>query len=135
VVFICLNPSTADEYEDDQTLSCCINFSKKWENGSFGSLEVVNLFAIRATDPKVMKAAKNPEGIDNDEYILNAVKNADLIICAWGEHGSYRRRDREVLTLIKSLSREIHCLEVLKCNQPKHPSRAKKDLKPTQFIY
>jgi hypothetical protein len=93
------------------------------------------LFAMKATDPKVMKAAKNPVGKDNDEYILNAVKNADLIIAAWGEHGSFKRRDREVLTLIKSLSREIHCLEVLKCNQPKHPSRAKKDKEPTQYYY
>ncbi|PEQ91741.1 hypothetical protein CN481_15745 [Bacillus sp. AFS006103] len=135
VVFICLNPSTADEYEDDQTLSRCIDFSKRWENGSFGSLEEVNLFAIRATDPQVMKVAKNPVGKDNDEYILNAVKNADIIIATWGEHGSFRRRDREVLTLIKSLSREIHCLEVLKCKQPKHPSRAKKALEPTSYIY
>lgn len=135
VVFICLNPSTADEYEDDQTLSRCIDFSQRWHDGSYGSIEVVNLFALRATDPKVMKAAKDPIGKENDWYILNAVKNADLIIAAWGEHGSFKRRDREILTLIKNFSKEIHCLEVLKCKQPKHPSRARKDIVPKVFEY
>jgi hypothetical protein len=128
VVFICLNPSTADEYEDDQTLRRCIDFSERWENGAYGSVQVVNLFAFRAKDPKVLKQSLDPIGEMNNQYIKDAVKNADIVIAAWGEHGSFNRRDREVLYLVKKESNQISCLDVLKCKQPKHPSRAKKNL-------
>jgi len=47
--FIMLNPSTADEYEDDATIRKCISYAKSW---GCGSVRVMNLFAIRATNPK-----------------------------------------------------------------------------------
>lgn len=130
VVFICLNPSTADEYEEDQTLTRCINFSRDW---GYGSVEVVNLFAFKATDPTDLKSSLHPVGTENDRYIEEAVEGADLVVAAWGEHGKYRRRNREVLYLIRKLDKEIYCLEVLKCKEPKHPSRARADLKPIPY--
>lgn len=135
VVFICLNPSTADEYEDDQTFGRCIDFAERWGNGAYGTVEIVNLFAYRTKDPQILKESLDPIGVENDQYIIKAVKNADLVVAAWGEHGSYKRRDRQVLNLIKNESKQIHCLDVLKCKQPKHPSRAKKDLIPVPFLY
>jgi hypothetical protein len=135
VVFICLNPSTADEYEDDQTMGRCIDFSKRWENGTYGSVQVVNLFAFRTKDPKILKQSLDPIGELNDKYIINAVKNADLVIAAWGENGSFKRRDRDVLDLIKKETKQINCLDVLKGKQPKHPSRAKKDLSLIPYLF
>ncbi|MCU7816788.1 MAG: DUF1643 domain-containing protein [Candidatus Thiodiazotropha sp. (ex Rostrolucina anterorostrata)] len=59
-LFIGLNPSTADEYENDPTIRRCIRFAKDW---GFGGLYMANLFAIRATKPKIMKAHHAPIGI------------------------------------------------------------------------
>src|SRR3989344_2064891 len=63
VLFIGLNPSTADELKNDPTVTRMVNFSKNW---GFGSLTVCNLFAFRATVPKVMKAENDPIGEEND---------------------------------------------------------------------
>lgn len=66
VMFIGLNPSTADETKDDPTIIRCINFAKSW---GYGGLEMTNLFAFRATNPKVMKNEKEPIGKDNDTWL------------------------------------------------------------------
>lgn len=133
VVFICFNPSTADEYDDDQTFGRCIDFAKRWDSGSYGSVEVVNLFAYRTKDPSILKKSLDPIGEENDMYISAAVKNADLVIAAWGEHGFFKRRDREVLSRVKKELKPIYCLGVLKCKQPKHPSRARKNIIPFHY--
>jgi hypothetical protein len=40
-----LYPSTADDYHDDNTITCAIRFAKFW---GFGTLYVGNLYAYRA---------------------------------------------------------------------------------------
>ncbi|MFF2499577.1 DUF1643 domain-containing protein [Peribacillus sp. NPDC058075] len=133
VVFIGLNPSTADEVKDDPTLKRCINFAKRWHNGKYGSLEMVNLFSYRSTDFDMLKNFDNPIGIENDKYLLNAVRNASLVVIAWGEKGIYRNRHIEVLKLFKVANIPVYCLDILKCGQPKHPLYAKKELTPISF--
>ncbi len=79
-MFIGLNPSTADETENDPTINRCINYSKDW---GFGGLCMVNLFAFRATDPSDMMASKDPIGSDNDDWIKIYQKKRELL---W-QHG------------------------------------------------
>ncbi|TWD92212.1 hypothetical protein FB550_12024 [Neobacillus bataviensis] len=134
VVFICLNPSTADAEYNDPTLKRCIDFAERWHNRKYGSLEMVNLFSYRATDFDNLKGVDDPIGTKTNSYILNAVESASLVVVAWGENGSFRNRNKEVLKMISSVKTSIHCLEVLKCKQPKHPLYAKKDLNPIIFL-
>src|SRR5687768_14824465 len=54
VCWVMLNPSTADQHEDDATIRRCIGFSRSW---GAGALTVVNLFAFRATQPRDLWAA------------------------------------------------------------------------------
>jgi len=61
-VVIGLNPSTADETENDPTIRRCIGFAKR---EGCGGLVMLNLFAVRATDPRVMMAHPEPIGPDN----------------------------------------------------------------------
>lgn len=129
VMWIMLNPSTADALEDDPTIRRCIGFSKAW---GYGSLEVVNLFAFRATDPDVMRKRlmRHP---DEDSYIRNAADRADMHIAAWGAAGGSKmwqaRHANRVVSVMRLLA-EHDVYTVGPCENPRHPLYLKGDLKP-----
>ncbi|MBE9211238.1 DUF1643 domain-containing protein [Plectonema cf. radiosum LEGE 06105] len=120
VTFVMLNPSTADANKNDNTLTKCVNFAKTWD---YGSLEVVNLFAYRATDPNELCKVSDPIGSKNDNYIELATKHADLIIVAWGcgMYPKIQNRNKEVLSLISSSQQPLYCLGLTKDGHPCHP--------------
>jgi hypothetical protein len=115
-LFVMLNPSTADAELDDPTIRRCRHFAKREGCGRFA---VVNLFAFRATSPADMKAAADPVGPANAFHIMGEAGNANLIIAAWGAHGSYMGRDKEVLWMLSH--RDIWRLGITKDGHPKHP--------------
>ena len=123
VMFIGLNPSTADETEDDQTIRRCKRFASDW---GYGGLCMANLFAIRATDPKVMLAHPEPVGPENAGYLHSLALDAGMVVAAWGNHGAHRGRDRAVRRLIEPV-RRMYCLGKTNSGQPKHPSRLRAD--------
>ena len=126
VLFIGLNPSTADEKIDDPTIRRCINYAQNW---GYGSLLMVNLFAYRATIPTELKNVKNPIGNDNDLHITELLKKADLAVATWGNGGSLLNRDKDVKKIILNLM----CLKINKSGQPAHPLYQKKDLKLIKY--
>ena len=126
ILFIGLNPSTADEKIDDPTIRRCINYAQNW---GYGSLLMVNLFAYRATLPSELKNVKNPIGNDNDLHIIELSKKADLAVAAWGNEGTLLNRDKEVKKILPNLM----CLKINKSGQPSHPLYQKKDLKLIKY--
>lgn len=128
VVFIMLNPSTADATEDDATIRRCINFAKNWGHGS---LEVVNLFAYRTKNPDELKIQQKPIGEENDKYIIDAANYADKIILAWGSHGTHIGRDKQVIELLGKY--KLECLEKTKAGAPKHPLYVKASCVPIKY--
>lgn len=125
VLWVMLNPSVADALIDDPTIRRCINFSMRWEwrGFGFGSLEVANLFAYRATDPKDMAAAK-ARGVDivgpeNDKHIADAASRASLVIAAWGADKLAPLRSVLIRKLVAP--HELRCLGKSKGGAPKHP--------------
>ena len=126
ILFIGLNPSTADEKIDDPTIRRCINYAQNW---GYGSLLMVNLFAYRATMPSELKNVKNPIGNDNDLHIIELSKKADIAVAAWGNEGSLLNRDKEVKKILPNLM----CLKINKSGQPAHPLYQKKDLKLIKY--
>lgn len=123
-MFICLNPSTADEKKDDPTVRRCVGFARSW---GYGGVCVTNLFAYRSTDCRALRRVQDPVGPENDEWLQRLAREVGIIVAAWGNHGSYRGRDREVIGMFPSLS----CLELTKRGQPRHPLYLKSDLEPT----
>lgn len=116
-----LNPSTADEINNDPTVTRCIVRANML---GYGSLIMLNIFAFRATDPEVMLAVDDPIGPDNDDAIRHhCYLHADTILAAWGCHGLHRSRHVEVTKMITMppVSRMLNCLGVNKNGQPKHP--------------
>lgn len=132
LVFIMLNPSTADHTQDDPTIRRCMNFARAW---GYGKLIVVNLFAFRATDPSQLWAQKtiDPIGPDNDlaieEAVLIAKLNDGIVVCAWGSHGKYMDRGNQVIGMI-DINDNIYYLKMSKSGQPCHPLYLPGDLKP-----
>ena len=126
VMFIGLNPSTADEIEDDPTIRRCINFAKSWGYGGFC---MTNLFALRATDPKNMINHSVPIGQSNDMWITDIASDAGIISAAWGTNGNHLNRDKDVLELLD----KMYCLGKTKDGFPKHPLYIKADTQPVIF--
>lgn len=124
VNFLLLNPSTADETQDDPTIRRCQGFARAW--GYEGCI-ITNIFAFRATDPADMKAAKDPVGPDNDWWIHHHAVQCEAVVCAWGTHGVHKEREREVLKLLQGI--ELRCLGKTKHNHPKHPLYLRADTK------
>ncbi|MSR32228.1 MAG: DUF1643 domain-containing protein [Gemmataceae bacterium] len=114
-LFIGLNPSTADEVNDDPTLRRCLAFARKWGHGG---LCLVNLFAFRAASPAVMQQQADPVGPKNDTWIALWGKKANRVVACWGIHGSFAERDKEVIPF---LGKEIYCMGRTKSGQPRHP--------------
>lgn len=127
-LFVCLNPSTADENYDDNTVTRGIRYADSWGYGGFC---MANIFAFRATDPKDMKAAEDPIGPENDRYLTILSLEAGVTVGGWGNHGSHLDRDKEVLLLLK----DPHCLSITAKGKPQHPLYLKKDLKPRGYVY
>lgn len=115
VAFVMLNPSTADESEDDPTIRRCIGFAKEW---GYGTLVVGNLFAYRATDPSELRDHPDPVGPENDERLSRIVDEADKVVVAWGNHGEFQGRGDEVTALLDA---DLYALDITKRSQPVHP--------------
>ena len=123
LLMVLLNPSTADENHDDATNRRGMRYAKDW---GYGSLCFCNLFAFRTPDPKVMKAAKDPIGPDNDLWIGVQANIAKTIVVGWGNHGTFKNRAAQVMSLLNF--RQVYCLAINKGGEPKHPLYCKADL-------
>ena len=128
VLFIGLNPSTADETMDDPTLIRCMNFAKSW---GYGGVCMANLFAYRATDPEEMKRVEKPIGSQNNRWLKTLAADAGIIIAAWGNDGSFLGRSAQVKKRIPNMQ----CLKMNKSGEPAHPLYQRADTLPTGLDY
>lgn len=120
-VFVGLNPSTADAHVDDPTIRRCVSFAQGW--GCSG-LEVVNLFAYRATRPADLRRADDPVGPDNDRVLAEAITRGSPLIACWGLHGAWRARGAEIRT---RLAGPWQCLGKTRDGHPRHPLYLRRD--------
>lgn len=127
VMFIGLNPSTADETLDDPTIRRCMAFARAW---GYGALCMTNLFAYRSTDPYEMQEIAFPIGADNNMVLLELAADAAIVVAAWGVHGTHRGRNEEVKRIIPCL----HYLRLTKDNHPGHPLYLPGNLVPVPWV-
>ena len=125
-LFVCLNPSTADENIDDPTIRRCIRFA---ESFGCGGMVMVNLFAYRSTWPEALLNIDDPIGSDNDLFIQKLSQAAKITVAAWGSHKAIKQRADNVLLLLKN----PQYLELTKDKKPRHPLYLKKTLRPKPF--
>jgi hypothetical protein len=126
--FLMLNPSTADEVKLDPSCTRARDYALRW---GFGGLLVTNLFAWRATDPEEMKAARDPVGRGNDRAILRAAREAAIVVCAWGNHGSHLERAVQVRRILNGIP--LHALHMNRSGEPAHPLYLSGALRPRRW--
>lgn len=118
VLFIMLNPSKATEVQNDPTVERC---ERRARVLGFGAFRVMNIFAWRETDPRLLRAAPEPLGPENDRLLLAGVAWADMILAGWGVHGEHLARGPKVETLLRGAGADLHCLGLSKAGHPRHP--------------
>jgi hypothetical protein len=128
--FLMLNPSTADEFKLDPSCTRARKYAERW---GYGGLIVTNIFGWRATDPKVMRAVRDPVGRGNDRAILQAARDSALVVCAWGTHGEHLSRGAEVVQLLSREGVPLHSLRVTAGGHPSHPLYLPQTLTPSPF--
>jgi len=130
--FIGLNPSTADETKNDPTVTRCVNYAKRWE---YDGVWMLNAFAFRSTNPKLLYVEEDPIGPENDFWIdlITKDKNTKIVLCCWGTHGNHLNRGKEIF---KRLPKDkATCLNTTKDGHPGHPLYLKSSLQPQSFLY
>jgi hypothetical protein len=117
--FVMLNPSTADEILNDPTVERCERRARMW---GYGGLIVVNLFALRSTDPKALYRPMNPVDLENLSAIVKAADDSEIIVCAWGVHGKLQRQGLQTMNLLRrSYPDKVRVLKMNRDGSPAHP--------------
>lgn len=117
-VFAMLNPSKADAFRTDPTATRCAAFARRENCGGY---VIVNLFGLRATDPRELRRHPDPVGPVNDRFIREQCTAGRLVITAWGAHGRLHDRDRAVLAMLREKEVALCCLGLTVGGAPRHP--------------
>lgn len=129
--FVMLNPSTADASEDDPTIRKCIGFAKRL---GFGAIEVVNLYAFRATYPLDLAKAGYQVGPENDVHIeWVAAHTGGNMVCAWGSNARGHARAAELLKKLRDWGVKPRALQLNAGGVPAHPGRLSYECRPIEF--
>lgn len=132
VLWVMLNPSTADADVDDPTIRKCIGFTKRW---GLDGIEVVNCFALRATNPAALRDHPDPVGPDNLRHVREAAAAAGPIILAWGAnripgHDTFALGD----ALMVGDPGRVSCLARNNDGTPKHPLYVSYSARPVPLV-
>lgn len=133
VLFMMLNPSTADAEQDDPTIRRCIGFAKRL---GYERLLVWNLYAYRATDPRDLDAVDDPIGPENFDYHCRLVAQANLIIAAWGAkpaRGKFTNREK-IMRWGPLYELPVYALGLTKDGHPRHPLYVRADAELVRWL-
>lgn len=128
LLFVGLNPSTADAKLDDPTIRRCVGFAKLW---GFSWLLMGNVYAFRSTDPKKLQTVENPVGSRNRNELDKMMAVSELVIAAWGNN-SLTAEAKEIADWIVKQDK-TKCLGQNKNGTPKHPLYLRASTEPRKL--
>lgn len=131
-----LNPSTADEKQNDPTITRCIDYAMRW---GFDSLCMLNAFAYRSTDPRALKQVHNPIGDSNDLHLtavmIRCHQEGGIILAARGNHGRIKNRGKAIRDMVRlQVDVPLYCLGETQYGEPRHPLYLRADLLPKAYF-
>ncbi len=129
IMFVMLNPSTADADNDDRTISKCIRYASNW---GYGGLFVCNLFAYRSADPYELLNVNDPFGENNMMHIKQLIDKVSIVVCAWGHIKIIKKllAEQNPYIMFDFCNEKLHYLELSIHETPKHPLYLNRELKP-----
>lgn len=136
VVFIGLNPSIADDTKNDPTMTRLCNFANKW---GFGGLQMLNLYALVATNPKELIKHGSPDGPNNDRYIYDLCRSHTLTVVCWGANKMAAGRAEVLVPKLRNWCNQLKCFGRTKGSKrfpngaPKHPLFLRADTQLQNF--
>ena len=123
LMFIMLNPSKATESKSDGTVTWCKRRTEQEE--IYGGFCVLNIFAKLGTNPRVLRQPGDHIGPCNDEIIrrqVGAIRDIDMIVCAWGNDGAISGRGNRVEDILRETTDSpLYCLDTSDQHHPMHP--------------
>lgn len=141
VLWVMVNPSTANADVDDATIRKVMGYSRRW---GATHARVVNLYALRSRDVRMLATHYEPVGPENDSHITLQCGWADQVICAWGSKDKLRgvkgAEDRilRVMQIIRSSTRfrniPVYCLGQTQGGDPLHPLTTSYSLERQEFF-
>lgn len=117
-LLVMLNPSTADARQDDATIRSCVRLLSGL---GYGSMEVVNVFGYRATDPGELLKADDPCGPKNEDIVRAAIERCDTVVVAWGAWPPAKAASVYIRNAIRASRPAMFCFGKTKSGAPKHP--------------
>lgn len=123
MTWVMLNPSTADAFTDDATICRCVSFARR---EGCGGMRVVNLYALRATDPREIRRHPDPIGPCNLRFLCEQTRGV-RVIAAWGADGALNERGDEVGRYLIGTGVVLECLGVTTTGHPRHPLYVRAD--------
>lgn len=124
VMFVGLNPSDANEHNDDPTMRRVKRFAKDW---GFGGVYMMNVFAIVSSKPEILKTCDDPFG-DNDKWLTEMKDKCSAVVFAWGNN-KVHGRDAKIIEMFP----DGLALGYNKNGSPIHPLFVKADTAPIKF--
>jgi hypothetical protein len=123
-----LNPSTADQSQDDPTVRRCVGFARSW---GFETLTLTNVFAWRATNPRLLEGVMDAVGPDNDQHIVEQALEATMVLAAWS--GKAGARGLTVAANLERFGIRLWCLGLTLDGSPRHPLYMPAEAQPRRF--
>jgi len=127
VMFIGLNPSTANETDNDPTIKSVCRIAN---NNGFGGVYMMNCFPYVTAYPKELRETSLKSVVDNYEHLVRIKSLVAEVVFAWGNF-------QEVTDVIKNdlcnLFPNAKVLAVNKNGSPKHPLYCKSDISFIDF--
>jgi hypothetical protein len=123
MAWVALNPSKADREVDDMTVGRMCGFARRER---CGGICLLNMYALRATDPAALRDHPDPVGPENDRWLTGLAEGGrdGPVVVAWGDHAARpwaRERRAQVLTILAGVP--LWCLGVTASGEPRHPCR------------
>lgn len=129
LTFVMQNPSKADAEQNDPTITRCIAFAIR---EGMGGINVVNVFAFRATDERELLKTDDPVGPENRSHLEGVTHKmaTGKLVLAWGTpFGGAKliRHYTETIELLTQPKFNPHCLGETRGGHPRHPLMLKSD--------
>jgi len=128
VMFVGLNPSTANATSDDPTIRRVKSIAA---NLGYGGVYMMNCFPYISTDPTKLKFGYTDESQYRNYYQLQDIQEkCKDVIFAWG---NFKEVTEDIQKVLRTYFPNAKALHINKNGSPKHPLYCKSDIQPVNF--